>query len=144
MDRSAVKAIVDREIEPMMARLGVPHWRVSVDYGPCSNPNWKASCGRTPDYNQATITIDASLADNEQDVIDSLEHELFHVLLAPFGLYRDLVTQHVAEGSAEEKQEARLFCFTIEQMVINLKRMRIGLAPAVSPATPKAKPKRKK
>ncbi len=34
MDCSAVKAVVDREIEPLMRRLGCGHWKVKVAYVP--------------------------------------------------------------------------------------------------------------
>jgi hypothetical protein len=34
MDRSEVKAIVEAEIDPLMDRLGIPHWRITVCFGP--------------------------------------------------------------------------------------------------------------
>lgn len=32
MDRSEVRAIVEREIGPLMTRLGISHWEVVVSY----------------------------------------------------------------------------------------------------------------
>lgn len=129
MDRSAVKAIVDREIGGLMEAMGVPHWKVEVRYEPCSNPEWMAMCHRVVDYNTCRITIDPDMADDERGVVRSLVHELAHVLLAPFDLYREAITQHIDAGTVAARQEARLWNFAVEQAVINIERLWRGGPP---------------
>ena len=123
MDKSEVKAIVDRNIKPMMALLGVQHWKINVLYEPCTNPNWVASCARNIAYQKATITIDPSRADSEEDVIDSLRHELIHVLLAPFDAYRGIMTSHLTQGDTLDRIEDEAWEVAIENTVLAVERI---------------------
>lgn len=140
MDRSAVKAIVDREIEPLKARLGIPHWRIVVTYGPVSDPGrvaeghrGMAECRRAAPYERATITLDHEQHDDETEVVDSLIHELLHVVLAPFDLYRNFATKFIEVGTTADGQEDTLFAHCIEQAVRNLERMHWGLSKVGGP-----------
>ena len=128
MKKAEVKAIVDANIEPWMEKLGIPHWSIEVTYGPCADRNWQASCDRQVAYNQAHIIIDPKHAVDEEGVIRSLVHELLHVVLAPFDLYRDVLSQHCGEaGSVRAREERALFDFTVEQLVVNLRRVVKGM-----------------
>jgi hypothetical protein len=130
MDRSAVKAIVDREIEPLMVRLGIPHWHVVVSYdlraddGIC---RVKGRCSRAMDYNKARIEFDPDECDDEDDVLKTLRHELFHVVASPFDLYMQAADQLTKEGSPEEAILRRVFDHAVEKAMINLERMFLGL-----------------
>ncbi len=137
MDTSAVKAIVDRHIEPLMESMGIPHWKISVYYDSCSDPEWVAECRRICDYNQAWITIDPRHAVDEAGVVKSLVHELCHVILAPLDVYREAMTQHIENGTDLAKQENRLWSHFIEQTVINCERMYRGLNGRAGKAPPK-------
>jgi hypothetical protein len=139
MDRSAVKAIVDREIEPLMARLGIPHWHVVVSYdlraddGIC---RVKGRCSRAMDYNKARIEFDPDECDDEDDVLKTLRHELFHVIASPFDLYMQAADQLTEEGSPEEAILRRVFDHAVEKAMINLERMFIGLTGPPTTAPP--------
>ena len=111
-----------------MEKLGIPHWHIEVTYGPCAEPHWQAMCERQVNYNQAHIIIDPKHAHSEEGVIKSLVHELLHVVLAPFDLYREVLSQHCGEqGSVRAREEAALFAFTVEQLVVNLRRVLRGV-----------------
>jgi nitric oxide synthase oxygenase domain/subunit len=126
VDTSAVKAIVEANIERLMEAIGIPHWRLTVYYEAPENPNWKASCDRSgADYWRASITIDPKHANDADDVIDSLVHELLHIVLAPFDLYRNAVTPHIAVDTPEGRQEQVIWTHVMEQTVLTLER---GLA----------------
>lgn len=134
MDKSEVKVVVDREMRGALDRFGIGHWKVTVKYEPPSNPAWCASCERDVDYNDATVRLDPDQHDDEAAVVRSLEHELLHIALAPFDLYREAMTQHIPNGTTEAKQEARLHAFAVEQTVINLERIVRGLRREQRPA----------
>jgi hypothetical protein len=123
VDASEVKRIVEANMRPMSEALGVHHWFFNIDYHSTGNENWKASCSRNIDYHHAHIIIDPAHCHSEKDVLESLRHEMLHVILAPFDLYRDLVTQHIQEDSVEARQERRAFNYAVEQMVLRLEKM---------------------
>lgn len=123
MDRSEVKRIVDENITRMVDQLGIGYWRGEVVYGPCQNPDWKASCQRIVDYDQFIITIDHEKAETPEDVLRSLRHELLHVLISPFDLYRDVVTQMIAASDGDTCVAERVWTHAVEQVVLRLERM---------------------
>lgn len=117
MDASEVKRIVDERIEPMMRAVGIPHWRITVEYEPLDE-GVAASCNlNDADYWRALITIDPMKVDNEAELVRFLRHELLHVLAAPFQLYRQ-----VAQGGLGGDGEERLFRHAMEQHVTWLER----------------------
>jgi hypothetical protein len=123
MDRSAVKAIVESHLDSLAEVFGVERWCIQVNYEACDNPNHGASCGRAVDYDKAFITIDPDKHKDEGEVVDSLRHEIEHILLSPFDLYRDAMTQHIDDETKEHRQEQRLFTYAVEQTVINIERL---------------------
>jgi hypothetical protein len=137
MDRSAVKAIVEREIGPLMARLGIPHWHLVVSYdlreddGTC---RINGRCTRVIDYNRAHIELAPGEFDDEAHVLKTLRHELFHVVASPFDLYMQAADQLTKEGSPEEAILRRVFDHAVEKATINLERMYRGLTSSEAPA----------
>lgn len=136
MERKDAKKIIDRELVPLMERLGIPHWKVVITLGPieqrpeCSNIiGW---CVRYPDYNQAEITINFDDIEDETMLMRTLVHELFHIVISPFDVYRDTITQHIEPDSHEGRSECRLFTYVVEQTIINLERMYRGLSSPVA------------
>lgn len=123
MDKSEVKRIVEANIDEMMRTLGVQHWSIAVSYEQPENPDWAASCERHLDYHKAIIKIAPDKADSEAGVLNSLRHELLHVVLAPFDLYREAMFQLISDRPEADRLDSRMFRFTIEQMVLNLERM---------------------
>lgn len=124
MDRSKVKAIVEREIGPLMGRLGIPHWKVTVSYGlrgESDDATINAQCTRLVDYNRALIEFDPDALDDEAEVLRVLRHELFHILLSPFDVYTGAV-RRLDLGSAEAVLD-QVQTHATEQAVINLERM---------------------
>lgn len=117
METSEVRAIVETHASAMLHLVGAPHWKVEIEYGRCDNPEWGAQCYRKVEYWHAIITLDPERHDTEQDVLDSLRHEMTHLLLAPFDLYRDLMTQHISVDSPEGRQEGVAWTFAVEQTV---------------------------
>ena len=141
MDRSAVKAVVERELEPLMMRLGIPHWNVLVVYKPEANDGdfeVRGRCDRRTEYNIASITLNPESLDGAEEVLATLRHELLHVVLAPFDLYREAVEPLLSGDTAKGEVFSVLFRHCVEQAVVNLNRMYLGLS-----QRPK-KPKRKR
>lgn len=137
MDRSKVKAIVDRELQGLMLRLGVPHWQITVAYEPeTANNNGfirKGLCSTSIDYNSACITLNPEAFEQESDVLRTLRHELFHVVLAPNDIYTNAVLHALGETNAALNATlASVRTHAEEQAVIALERMYAGLTPPES------------
>ncbi len=131
MDRSECKAIVEREIEPMMERLGIPHWRLQVSYGPIpsDDPEWETRGEVTvkPNYNQAMIRLNPDAFDDETALLKTLRHELFHVVLTPYDVFIAIVKPLLTPSEAVESMATAAWRNACEQAVINLERMHHGL-----------------
>lgn len=128
MDVSEVKRIVEANIRPMIDALCLGHWRIGIDYTKTGRDNWIAMCDRSGgDYFVASIILDPEMHDDEREVLKSLRHELLHLHLAPFDLFRDAMTQHIVNDTPEAGQENRLWAFACEQTLGNVERMLINL-----------------
>jgi hypothetical protein len=135
VDRSRVKEIVDREIEPLMARLGLDRWSVEVKYGPIGDDQ-SGRCSRLYDYERATIEFDPEKIEDEADVLKTLRHELFHVVHSPFDLYSCAV-DNAGLGKTMDDVLDRVWRHACEKTVINLERLYQGLT-SPADATPPA------
>lgn len=136
MERKDAKKIIDRELVPLMERLGIPHWKITIVLGPTESTDDGSCvlglCRRLPDYNRAQITINFDDIEDEAKLMRTLVHELSHIVISPFDVYRDTITQHLAPDSHEGRSECRLFTYVVEQTIINLERMYRGLTSPVA------------
>jgi hypothetical protein len=126
MDRSAVKAIVDKNITPLLKALGLPHWKIRISYDGCPDSlsgveDATADCVRLLDYEQASIRLDPTKLDDEKEVLFALRHELFHVVASPVDLLSNLLTYGLS-GLELERTE-RVIQHAIETTIRNLERM---------------------
>jgi hypothetical protein len=130
VDRSKVKALVDANIDAYLDAFGIGYWSITVKYEQCSNPDWAAECDRNGgDYEIAVITIDPARYGDDEDeqVLKSLRHELFHIVLAPFDLHRDAACCHIDKDSEMDRVESRVWTHSVEAAVKNLERMYRGM-----------------
>jgi hypothetical protein len=120
MDRSACKAIADKHLLRMMRLVGVSHWTIAVSFD-ATKEGTKATCEVFVKYERAEITIDAQKAETPLDVLESLRHELFHVLLANFEVYFQIVQRATKE---QELVDLNLYGwqFAQEKTVLNMER----------------------
>jgi hypothetical protein len=124
VNTAEVKAVVDANIKRLQWQTQTQAWTVVVDYEvPTGDPSWIAQVDRQLDYLHATISLDPERHGDDGQVLDSLRHELLHLLLAPFDLYADLTTQFFVHDPAARRVEQRAFRNAVETAVGNLERM---------------------
>lgn len=142
MDVSEARKIVEQHISQYMQMFGVNHWKLTVSYDLReSGDGTRRTAARVEmlvDYNSAAISIDPDCCDTEEDVLRHLRHELFHVVLSPYQLYRDVT----ANGKASEAA-SRVWVHCDEKAVINLERMYFSLTKGHADEKRKPKPKGK-
>lgn len=88
MDQSQLEALVLAHAEPLKQFLGLDDWKIYYEFKRIATGEWAVCDTSDLDYKMATITVDMDGATADQQVIDSMFHELAHVLHADFTNYR--------------------------------------------------------
>lgn len=122
MDKSKCCEIVDANIEGMKAQFNLQQWRIQINYEPLEE-YCVAQCFMATAYQRATIKIDPEQHETEDEVVDSLRHELLHIVLAPYNIYRSMVTPNIEKDSAMDTVEEEAWTVAIESAVLNLERI---------------------
>jgi cobalamin biosynthesis protein CbiG len=150
LDRSVVERIARRELEPLKEKLGIPHWDVMIVLEDIEDrpdtPRGQRDIAESiphPPYNQARIGIDPDQIEDEEHLLKVIRHELFHILLSPYRVYRHVQSATIRAGSPADEQEDRLWRYCDEQAVINLERMHRGLTAGAHQAPPVARKRRR-
>jgi len=95
MDESAVKKIVEANIEQLKKQLGLTDWGISTTYGSCDGDPAVTMCDI--DYKIADIRLDPMCMDDEAEVLHALKHELMHCVISSFQTYRSAVECFLTE-----------------------------------------------
>ena len=119
MDRSEVKKIVEDHFKFMKWDMQLQKWEIEVSFD--ANDDSKAICSAEPNYHRAYINIDPSRHESAEDVVESLKHEMIHVLHCPFETYRKAVAHHLDEESFDALDE--VFVMASEHTRSNIDNM---------------------
>ncbi len=122
MDRSAVEAIVARELPRLARRLGVDHWHITTccDATQLDDLGNLAECAKTLNYRLATIRFNPDRIASEAELIATIEHELLHLVLAPFDLLWEQLIGPL-RGLRRQQAEA-VWQFACESTITALER----------------------
>jgi len=132
MDRSVVERVVIDHLPHLSRQLGLGSWELSVSYDPGlgrgddSDNTTRGECSRLVDYQSAHIVLNPDAFDSEADVLRTLRHELYHVVLAPIDLYSSAVEQLDSNGPIGDVL-GRVLTHSLERCVAALERMYDGL-----------------
>ena len=122
MDKSQCKAIVDANLKQMVWQLQIQNWRLEIDYRSLGCEGAKGQCTINTPYDRAYIELDPEAFETESEVLDTLRHELLHVVMAPFDLYHTTVFETL-EGESSRKVANHMFTHVAEQLVVKLERL---------------------
>jgi hypothetical protein len=107
----------------MKRLLGVADWKIRIDFVDHSAENLCGTCDRQLPYQIAVITIDPAAHSSQRDVLDTLRHELIHVMLAPFDSYRALAIANIKPDSPMDKVEEKAWILSVESAVLAIERV---------------------
>lgn len=128
IDLGRARALVRANLAKLKREHGLPHWKVTVVYGPLesSRPGTvvQGRCFADARYEHATISVDPQKVDDDREFLDLLMHELKHVVLAPLDLIWEYATAGL-EGSDLARFE-RVYDDANERMVLALGRLAYG------------------
>lgn len=122
MDRSRTMDFLIRHVKPLADFLCVGHYKLTVDCKPLPDGT-RAEVELNPTYEFATILFDADKFKTDDELLDSLHHELCHVVLAPIEAYFKFAAPHFAEGTPLAASERSVRIHAEEQIVCNLERI---------------------
>lgn len=120
VDKSEVERIVNANLRAVRERWHLDDWRITVEFGPCPD---ERVAGVTFDINYrcAKIRLDPEYCTDEAAVLEYLQHECIHLVLAPIEFYVDILERQGTSGFSEAAAK-ELWEFAIEQTVGNLER----------------------
>ncbi len=127
MDESAVRKVVESNLEALAGALGLERWKITIRFERCQDAGGdryvtQAQCDMKGEYETAIITLDHAEFNDDAHVIATLTHELTHIMLAPLDVYRDFAAAAVTGNPVMERQAAELWTSAIEKTVLGLER----------------------
>jgi hypothetical protein len=141
LDKSEVEAIARRELPRLADLLHVSHWTIDLSFDTSRlHPTSMAECERRLNYDQATITLHPEKHIDEADVIDSIEHELLHIVMAPFDLSWNVVSESFRGIPLEHVKT--VWQYSLEQTIVTLQRILRDLSARAAKPDPKPEEER--
>ena len=140
MDRSVAEKIVTQHIPELAKRLGLSYWSISFDFAPIAEDDGDpvyGSCRSLVDYQSATIALNPGEFATEAEILETLRHELFHLVLSPFNLFAEAVSKAFDSDDRAAAVLGRVLTHAKEQAVAGLERMHAGLTAPPEPAPKK-------
>lgn len=132
MDESKLRAFVDEHLPQIQEAMCLGHWSIRVfvepieQSGDAANCRVAGNCHMRPNYNQANIRLDPAQIDDEAHAAKVLVHEMGHVLVSPYRVYREFAASMIESKSSQDAQEDGIWTFCDEQAVINIERIWLG------------------
>ena len=123
MPLERAKELIDLNLNVMMRDLQVHMWTVVMlwDEKPCS-PDSQADVTLVIDYKIARIRFRLESIKDDKHFLDCLLHELFHIVLADYDLYSDVMFQNCTTEAAK-CQHNRVWTHVSERAVWNMEQM---------------------
>jgi hypothetical protein len=121
MDRSQLQTIVEEAFPAYVRLFGLERWKITLEYGRRSDANTKGDCLIADAYNRATIGLDPEEHETAADVLQTLRHEMFHLLHAGFSLFFNMATA----GQTDDRLAIsnRAYEYSAEQTVVAIETL---------------------
>jgi len=122
MDRSRAAEFLGQHLKPLTSFLCLGHWTFTVCCKPLPD-GVRATIDINETYEFAEIAFDADKSSTDEELLDTLYHELTHVILSPAEVYFKFASPHFPAGSPFAESERVVRTHAVEQIVINLERV---------------------
>ena len=129
METSEAKEIVRASVRPMMHALGLQAWAIDIFYEAIETKGrvrpegfmLLGECGINEPYQKAQITINARAHDNRSALLQTLRHELLHIVMGPIQTFADAARRHAMNGTEDLLSAHYHEC--VERTVLGLERL---------------------
>lgn len=120
MDRSKLRAFVNKHIKWVRWALQLQEWQVDISIE-VSEKDCAAACDTKSMYRKVDLTFDPEKTHSQEQAFSNLRHEMLHVLLAEFDLLFEAI-KRVAPASELEILDV-LYHNAHERAIGNIERM---------------------
>lgn len=132
MDQSEAKKLVHKYFRTFQRALHLNNWHFHFVYGPITVEGERVMgrCATSPERYDCTIELDPQQHDDDEEFVDTLRHEMLHVLHADMQTLRRCLHELLSEG--DFKIVAELENLACERIVSHLEFMLdhgLGLKP---------------
>lgn len=131
MEPAEVRRILERDIRRWQDVLGLHHWSIRWEVGRIDE-GWCGFVTRDLGERKATIKVDPDRAKDEADLDDTIKHEMVHVLLGNFDIYRGYSRLNASGNSLEESRDDFMWHQACEASVAAVMRVIPSLPPVES------------
>jgi predicted SprT family Zn-dependent metalloprotease len=118
MDKSQCQQLVEEHLYSMSRFMSICEWTITASSEPKSSNKKFMRAARVDsrlDYLTATITLNPEAYQDDDDFLDSLYHELCHLVIAPFDLYRETAREATADGANNSLD--RIYTYAMERVI---------------------------
>lgn len=120
MDHSACHEFIRENALPLLQFMGCQHWSVNWRTERIDDPDTRGLCWPSSSYENATIKIDPDKCSDSEQLLDTMFHEVCHLILAPA---QDALNSVRDALPKEARKVARPFVVdAVERSVLNLER----------------------
>lgn len=117
MEYSEAQALLTKHSGRLQKFLGITETTVIYKLQRSPNDIYRGECANNVEYSVATIWMDPYFLEDEADFLGVLFHELCHVILGPFDLFKNLVFNNLEEGTPEASSHRTVWTFSCEKGV---------------------------
>ena len=123
LDLSRAKDIVDNYLPRIRRMLYLQDWKITIDWRPIpGGVEARVTC--QPGYQRAKIEIDIGMIETEEQLKETLWHEMFHILHSDFETFRKAAFQHIdGAGSCAENAMDEIWHCAVEHLVRRLENV---------------------
>ncbi|MEO0481902.1 MAG: hypothetical protein AAF196_20745 [Planctomycetota bacterium] len=115
--------VAEEAINRFREAFSLTDWRIYAETHDL-DPGNLANCSILDAYQKATIRIDVTQHESEEEVVESVRHEMIHLLLSPIEFVVDRV------GQMERSDLSAAACEGVERSVRMIEKAMDGLAKA--------------
>jgi len=97
-ESTAIKLITKKLVNRWKYLLGIEEWDIKFRYSKLEEDTMGV-CMADPQYKKATIIVDIAEHKNNEELLDTIRHEMLHIIHAEFELYREMIKDHVGANT---------------------------------------------
>ena len=121
LDLSVIKETVDKNINRLIKEFGLSSWRIDVVYTTLNGLRAEIEIGVLGSYERAEIRFDIMSFTTVEQIVETLQHELLHIVIFPFEQYSRTIDEVIPKNVKTLDQE--LWRHQSEQMIRNLEKL---------------------
>lgn len=115
-----ILSIASDALKIMKPKLGLGDWDISIRVTSPEDQNFSADIYKEVEYRVATITLDPYSHPDVNEVLDSLRHELLHLVLADLDVYQHMA---ISGSTLPENTLSGTWLYSTERAIGNLERV---------------------